>query len=48
MSRRVRRAGGLDADSKKRVDVILHAMGMPGLDVDSPLAFAKSALRDEP
>jgi hypothetical protein len=44
MSHRVRRAGGLDTDSKKRVDVILHAMGM--LD-DSPMGFAKSALRDE-
>jgi hypothetical protein len=45
MSRRVRRAGGLDADSKKRVDVILHAMAMSD---DSPMGFAKTALRDEP
>jgi hypothetical protein len=44
MSRRVRRAGGLDADSKKHVDVIMHAMGM--LD-DSPMGFAKTALRED-
>ena len=31
MSRRVRRAGGLDADSAARVDVVLHAMRRDGV-----------------
>jgi len=55
MSRRVRRSGGLDADSRTRVDVVLHGMLVGGAidharyDAarDVPLSFAKAALRDE-
>jgi hypothetical protein len=53
MSRRVRHAGGLDADSAARVDVVLHAMHREGaLDKDELAAardagmhFAASALK---
>jgi hypothetical protein len=56
MGRRVRHAGGLDPDSRARVDVILHAMARTGaLDPgelarirDTPLHFAPTALRGEP
>lgn len=55
MSRRVRHAGGLDAESSLRVDVILRAMRRDGvIDKDqldaareAPLHFAASALRRE-
>ena len=55
MSRRVRRAGGLDADSATRVDVILRAMRRDGVIDDAQLAtaresglhFAQTALRSE-
>lgn len=55
MSRRVRRAGGLDPDSATRVDVILRAMRRDGVLDDEQLAtardsglhFAATALRAE-
>ncbi len=55
MSRRVRHAGGLDADSAARVDVVLRAMRRDGLiskdELDTarekPLRFASTALRRE-
>jgi hypothetical protein len=55
MSRRVRRAGGLDAESRTRVDVVLRGMLVGGaidratLDAahDAPMGFGKQALRDE-
>ncbi len=55
MSRRVRRAGGLDAESRARVDVVLHGMLIGGaidratLDAarETPMGFGKQALRDE-
>ena len=56
MSRRVRRSGGLDADSRTRVDVVLHGMLVGGA-IDrpteaaareAPMSFAKAALRDDP
>ncbi len=55
MSRRVRRAGGLDADSAARVDVVLRAMRRDGL-IDTAqldaaraagLRFAPAALKQE-
>ncbi|HEY3804782.1 MAG TPA: biosynthetic peptidoglycan transglycosylase [Kofleriaceae bacterium] len=55
MSRRIRRAGGLDADSRARVEVVLHGMWIAGaIDQatfeaarETPMGFAKSALGDE-
>jgi len=55
MSRRVRRAGGLDADSSVRVDVVLRAMRIDGaldaaqLDAarQAVLRFAPAALKQE-
>ena len=55
MSRRVRRAGGLDADSSVRVDVVLRAMRLDGaLDAaqfdaarQAVLRFAPAALKQE-
>ncbi len=55
MSRRVRRAGGLDPDSLQRVDVVLRAMAIDGfIDADTAVAarglsmnFVASALRAE-
>jgi membrane peptidoglycan carboxypeptidase len=55
MSRRVRRAGGLDADSAARVDVVLYAMRRDGainaeqLDAarQTPLRFTAVALKQE-
>lgn len=55
MSRRVRRAAGLDADSAARVDVVLRAMRLAGiLDAagveaarGAPLRFAPAALKQE-
>ncbi len=53
MSRRVRHAGGLDADSAARVDIILRAMFRDGA-IDraqldhartTPLHFATAALK---
>ena len=52
MSRRVRRAGGLDPDSAARVDVVLRAMLAAGTidaaDLDAaraaPLRFAPAAV----
>jgi membrane peptidoglycan carboxypeptidase len=55
MSRRVRRAGGLDADSAARVDIVLRAMRRDGLldaaELDvartTGLHFAAAALKQE-
>ncbi|HEX5061454.1 MAG TPA: biosynthetic peptidoglycan transglycosylase [Kofleriaceae bacterium] len=55
MSRRVRHAGGLDADSAARVDTVLRAMRRDGVISkdeletarDKPLRFASTALRRE-
>nr|HEX4313487.1 biosynthetic peptidoglycan transglycosylase [Kofleriaceae bacterium] len=55
MSRRVRRAGGLDPDSMQRVDVVLRAMNIDGfIDGENmlaaraqPMGFVASALRDD-
>ncbi|HEY4243559.1 MAG TPA: transglycosylase domain-containing protein [Kofleriaceae bacterium] len=55
MSRRVRRAGGLDAESLARVDVVLRNMKRDGIitadELDAaksaPLRFAKSALKPD-
>jgi hypothetical protein len=55
MSRRVRHAGGLDADSAARVDIVMRAMRRDGViskeehDAarDKPLRFASTALRRE-
>ncbi len=55
MSRRVRRAGGLDADSAERVSIVLRAMKRDGtitaeafdLAKTSPLRFAATALAPE-
>jgi membrane peptidoglycan carboxypeptidase len=53
MSRRIRHAGGLDAESAARVDIVLHAMYRDGV-IDkeqyetareTPLHFASSALK---
>jgi hypothetical protein len=55
MSRRVRHAGGLDADSAARVDIVLRAMRRDGVISkeeleaarEKPLRFASTALRRE-
>ena len=55
MSRRVRHAGGLDADSAARVDIVMRAMRRDGVISkeeheaarDKPLRFASTALRRE-
>jgi membrane peptidoglycan carboxypeptidase len=43
MSRRVRRAGGLDPDSAARVDVVLRAMRRDGVLAAEQLEAAKTA-----
>ncbi len=44
MSRRVRRAGGLDPDSMQRVDVVLRAMAIDGF-IDGDTAVARAGCR---
>ena len=56
MSRRVRRQGGLDADTAARVDIVLRAMNIDGM-IDAaelelgrslPLTFLPAAMKAEP